>query len=165
MPSTPDASYADPRFLRIDVDASEGLVSMGTRLLHTLPSFHGSIYLRPAGSLAGFALSFPLPLPYREEPPELVWEAVELPASRLPQEVSGQSSLRLGRRRAFARVSALCAEVPGGRSGRPYLKIVLEARLPSLALRWPSATWHRLRPARLRLFTEIRPEPTGTSLA
>ncbi|MEO3791140.1 hypothetical protein ABGB14_13060 [Nonomuraea sp. B10E15] len=156
MPPTPDASYADPESLRIDVGASEGLISTGPRLLRTLPSFHGSIYLRPAGSLAGFALRFPLPLLDREE---LVWEAVELGAGRLPQEVSGQGTLRLGRRQAFGRVSGVCAEVPGGRSGRPYLKIVLETRLPSLALRWPPEARHRLRQARLRLFTEIRPDP------
>ncbi|MEO3803647.1 hypothetical protein [Nonomuraea sp. B1E8] len=154
MPSTPDASHADPAAWRVAVDASEGLVSAGTRLLHTLPAFHGSFYLRPSGSLAGFALSFPLPSRHGEE---LVWEAVELGSGGSRREITGQGSLRVGRRLAFAPVSGRCVEVPGGRRGRPYLKIVLSTRLP-LALRWPPSPWHRLRPATLQLFTEIRPE-------
>ncbi|NBE97783.1 hypothetical protein FE391_36050 [Nonomuraea sp. KC401] len=158
MPSTPDASHtghAGHAAWRIAVEASEGLVTAGARPVYALPSFRGSFYLRPAASLAGFALSFPLPSP-APSPGELTWEAVELGAGGSPREVAGQGSLRLGRRLAFAPVSGRCVEVPGGRSGRPYLKIMLVTRLP-LALRWPPSAWHRLRPATLRLFTEIRP--------
>ncbi|TDE42185.1 hypothetical protein E1295_28255 [Nonomuraea mesophila] len=155
LPSSPDASHAGHAAWRIAVEASEGLVTAGPRPVCALPAFRGSFYLRPAGSLAGFALSFPLPSP---APGELTWEAVELGAGGSPHEVAGQGCLRLGRRVAFAPVSGRCVEVPGGRSGRPYLKIVLVTRLP-LVLRWPRPAWHRLRPATLRLFTEIRPAP------
>lgn len=165
MVFTPDASYTDPSAWRIAMDASEGTLSMttskGPRLLHELPCFHGSFYLRPAGLLAGFTLQLPLPVYpswlQEDEAPVLFWESVDLEAQDPPNQVLGNARLRLGRRQVSAGVSGLCTEVPVGHSGRPYLKIVLETVFPSVSLRWPAEAWQRLRPVTLKLLTEIRP--------
>lgn len=156
MASDPD--YADPSAWRIAVEASAGVVSMNT--LHgplplcRLSSLHGSFRLTPPGTLIGFTLRLPLP-PEPTPRPALLWEAAQLDVEG--NEVTGWGRLRLGRRRAATYVSGRCAKVPQGPSGRSYLKIVLETTFPSLALRWPSRAYKRLRPATLTLFSEIRP--------
>ncbi|MEU6711267.1 hypothetical protein ABZ897_07260 [Nonomuraea sp. NPDC046802] len=158
MASPSNASYTDPHAWRIDMSASEGLVSMRTLALHELPSFEGSFYLSAGGSLAGFTLRLPLPVPpawlRAEEEPALVWESVDLDHDG--SFFSGSARLRLGRRHTMAPVSGLCAKVPSGPSVR-YLKIVLKSVFPSVRLRWPEHARRRLRPATLTLFSEIRP--------
>ncbi|GAA0824073.1 hypothetical protein ACFQVD_06090 [Streptosporangium amethystogenes subsp. fukuiense] len=165
MVSVPDDSYIDPSAWRVPMDAIGGTLSMNTskgpRLLYELPCFHGSFYLRPSGVLAGFALQLPLPSCPAwlrdDEAPVLFWESVDLAADGSSNGVDGQARLRLGRQEAFTTVSGLCTEIPVGRSGRSYLKIILETVFSSLLLRWPAEAQKRLRPATLKLFGEIRP--------
>ncbi|MEV4109774.1 hypothetical protein [Nonomuraea sp. NPDC049695] len=137
------ASYTDPGAWRIAMDASEAILSTGAGTR----AFHGSFYLSPAGSLAGFRLR--LAFPGMPEP--LFWDSVSLDGG---PEVRGVGRLRLGSREAVTRVSGLCVQVPFGRAGDSYLKIVLAASFSPLQLRWPR--W-RLRPVTLRLFSEVRP--------
>ncbi|MEV1173999.1 hypothetical protein [Nonomuraea sp. NPDC049784] len=143
--------YTDPGAWRIAMDASEAKLSTG---LGT-HDFQGSFYLDPAGSLAGFTLRLAFP-----GAAELCWDSVSLEGG--PQ-VRGAGRFRIGRRETVAGVSGLCVQVPVGRTGRSYLKIVLAATFSPLRLRWPRA---RLRPVTLQLFSEIRPlaadsEPGG----
>jgi hypothetical protein len=147
------------------MDASAGTLSTNTAagpvLLYELPCFHGSFYLRPTGLLAGFTLQLPLPsCPSwlrEDEAPVLFWESGNLDSDESSGGVDGRARLRLGRRQTFAAVSGRCTEVPTGRTGRPYLKIVLETVFPPLSLRWPTYARQRLRPVTLKLFSEIRP--------
>ncbi|MEW9552832.1 hypothetical protein [Nonomuraea sp. NPDC050783] len=121
----------------------------GIRLLCAPPRLDGSFYLRPGGALAGFDLRLPLLPPGRErhgEPPVLCWEAADL-------DRDGHGRLRYGNREVCSPVSAVCAEIPGG---RPYVKIVLETVFPSGSLHLPGSSWLRPRPVTLRLFSEIR---------
>ncbi|WP_055483518.1 hypothetical protein [Sphaerimonospora mesophila] len=164
MAFVPDAYYSDPSAWRIAMEASAGTISMMTsnepKVLYELPRFHGSFYLSRHGLLAGFTLRLPLPVRpgwLREESePVLFWESMELWADGAQNRVGGRALLRLGRREIVTAVSGLCVEVPVG-SGRPYLKIVLEAVFPSVSLRWPPQARQRLRPVMLKLFSEIRP--------
>ncbi|MFI7642610.1 hypothetical protein [Nonomuraea sp. NPDC049400] len=135
-------SYTDPGAWRIAMDASEAMLPTGL----VTRDFHGSFYLSPAGSLAGFTLRFALP-----GAAELCWDSVSLEGGRV---VRGSSRLWTGGRETRAGVSGLCVPVPVGHAGRTYLKIVLSATFSPLRLRWPKA---RLRPVTLRLFSEIRP--------
>jgi hypothetical protein len=162
--SIPEVPYTDPASWRIAMEASAASLSMNTlkgpRLLDELPWFQGSFRLTRAGLPAGFTLRLPLPTRpewlREEETAELLWESVSLEAAGIPNQFGGRTRLRLGRRETFASVSALCAKIPVGRSGRPYLKIVLETVFPSLSLRWPREARLRLRPVTLKLFSEIR---------
>jgi hypothetical protein len=154
--SVPDVPYTDPDSWRIAMEASAAILSArtpnGPQVLDELPCFHGAFRLTATGLLAGFRLRLPSP----EYQAELLWESTDLePAER--NAFIGRARLRLGRREVVTDVSGLCARIPDARSGRAYVKIVLETMFPPLRLRLPGKA--RLRPVALKLFSEIRPVP------
>ncbi|NRQ37782.1 hypothetical protein HII36_39030 [Nonomuraea sp. NN258] len=160
------SSHIEPGSWRIVLEATEARLTtngrQGPRPLYAPSRLDGSFYLRPTGTLAGFDLHLPLPLPphrfssprpssprfssHRAEPPVLHWESAELDGD-------ARAWLRFGSLEVCSPVSVMCAEIPGE---RPYVKIVLETVFWSGSLRLPGSRWLRPRPVTLRLFTEIR---------
>jgi hypothetical protein len=163
-----DARYDSPDAWEIAVEVSEATVAMdtsrGVRPLGTFPDFRGSLYLRPNGELAGFAVFLEVSRsggwPRRRGTGAsrsrwLFWEAVDLTHSSA-QNFSGNGRLRLDGREIRADVHGQIARIPC-RPLSPYLKIVIVVEYRALSLGWPRPAARRFRKVQLRLFTEIRP--------
>lgn len=169
MEHASDARYDSPDAWEIAVEVSEATVAMdtsrGARSLGRFPDFRGSLYLRPTGELAGFAVFLEVPryrrrFRSRRAGPSrsrwLFWEAVDLTHSSA-QNFSGNGRLRLDGHEIRADVHGQIARIPCRRPMPPYLKIVVAAEYRALFLGWPRPAVRRLRRVQLRFFTEIRP--------
>jgi hypothetical protein len=165
---TSDARYSSPEAWEIAVEFTEATVAMdtadGARSLGRFPGFHGSLYLRPTGELAGFAVFLEVPestrrrrgrRPGSSRPRWLFWEAVDLEHSD-PRNFTGNCRLRLNGQEIWADVHGQIARIAGRPSMSPYLKITVVADYRALRLGWPRQAVCRFRRAQLRFFTEVR---------
>ena len=168
----PDARYDSPDAWEIAVEFTEATVAMdtpdGARSLGRLPGFHGSVYLRPNGELAGFAVFLEVPRTRRRlrdrrggspRPRWLYWEAVDLVHSNA-QNFSGNGRLRLDGREIRADVLGQITRITCRPPTPPYLRIMVTADYRALFLGWPRPAARRFRRAQLRFFTEVRPRTT-----
>jgi hypothetical protein len=162
---TSDARYDSPDAWEIAVEFTEATVAMdtadGARSLGRFSGFHGSLYLRPTGELAGFAVFLEIPEAMRrrrdrhagsQRPRWLFWEAVDLEHSD-SRNFAGNCRLRLNGQEIWADVHGQIARISGN---SPYLKITVVADYRALRLGWPRPAVRRFRRAQLRFFTEVR---------
>jgi len=163
-----DARYDSPGAWEIAVEFTEATVAMdtadGARSLGRFPGFHGSLYLRPNGELAGFAVFLEVPEATRRRRDRrtgssrsrwLFWEAVDLEHSD-PRNFTGNCRLRLNGQEIWADVHGQIAQISRRPPMSPYLKISVVADYRALRLGWPRAAVCRFRRAQLRFFTEVR---------
>jgi hypothetical protein len=142
----------------------------GSRAISTVADFWGVFYLRPNGRFAGFSINLRLSgrpgqsgLRHRndqaETGPMMLWEAVDL-SHQGDRDFSGRCVLSNGRNEVYTDAVGKLVTAASPRSGRPYLKVMMNTEVRGLQLNWLQLGWppprHFFSRLQLSFRTELR---------